>query len=262
MKLIKLVLLFLVLIVLPVIYAETITLEYSEENWDKSGIDFDTGRLSSYEDSDLGFRGEEDKDDGMDAPILITDNSDGAIALRNSGEQCSSLDGERYGDQEARIIINQEYCLRTKDGSGYVGLTVKELADDWSSVGVEWEVLSDDSVGETTEEAAVVTEEIILTTETTEDSSSVETTIETTVEKKFEEGYFVEEIGFETETTVPEKISETVVEETKTTLPEKEQEKDSSWVIILIIDIVLLYVVVLLFNQIKKRRKEIDDELK
>lgn len=131
-------------------YAKTLTLRYGIDDTKNSAFSFETEEFITDADTDIYFSGFHDKLDGEEKPILHTQNIEGMIIRKEDGKTCSE---QEYTQKDVEIDVDQEYCLITMSGEKYVALKVLELAEDWGSVTLEWELLEETvEIEEETEE--------------------------------------------------------------------------------------------------------------
>ena len=125
-------------------YAEITTLTYEDSNSKKYAFSFEDGNFKEFESQgDVYFVGLEDKSGGHEKPYLYIENQNGRITLKEENKKCSELGDEDYSEREQAIEVGKEYCVRTQSGNNYVNVKVLELADDWSSVKIEWSLEKD-----------------------------------------------------------------------------------------------------------------------
>ncbi len=131
--------------------------EYEETISSNTGILLEDGSTVQFTNSDIGFLGLEEKEEGYEKANLYANHLIGAINKKGD-EECDSLGDEAYSSREAQIDEGHAYCVRIMDRYGttgrktiYVELNVKKLADDWSSVKIEWEIPEEEIPEEETE---------------------------------------------------------------------------------------------------------------
>ena len=126
-------------------HAETTSLLYTKENSTNNAFFFKE-RSFNEKYADVFFSGIEDKEEGFQAPLLYT-KSHGMIAPTGQNG-CSEAINQADGSKEANIKVGNYYCLLTRDQKDYVKIKVIGLAEDWSSVTIDWQIIGQEQTRE------------------------------------------------------------------------------------------------------------------